>query len=64
MKRYLICTLITFTVLLFISSVIADEKNEYTLPSIQKEVNEFLNKRKGKSIDEARTIEKNDVLFF
>lgn len=53
MNRYLIYTLIAFTVLLFISNVIADEKNEYTLPSIQNEVNEFLNKRKGKSIDEA-----------
>lgn len=53
MNRYLINILIAFTVLLFISNVIADEKNEYTLPSIQKEVNEFLNKRRGKSIDEA-----------
>jgi peroxiredoxin len=52
MNRYLIYTLIAFTVLFFISNVIADEKDEYTLPSIQKEVNEFLNKRRGTSIDE------------
>ncbi len=53
MNRYLINILIAFTVLLFISNVIADDKNEYTIPSIQKEVKEFRNQRKGKSIDEA-----------
>ncbi len=53
MNRYLVYTLIAFTVLLFISNVIADDKNEYTIPSIQKEVKEFRNQRKGKSIDEA-----------
>ena len=53
MNRYLVYTLIAFTALLFISNVIADEKKEYTLPSFQKEVNEFKSKRKGKSIDEA-----------
>jgi len=54
MNRYLVSTLIVFTVFLFISNVIADEKNEYTLPGFQKEVKEFRNKRKGKSIvDEA-----------
>ncbi len=53
MNRYLVNTLIAFTVLFFISNVIADEKKEYTLPGFQNEVNEFMNKRKGKSIDEA-----------
>jgi peroxiredoxin len=53
MNRYLVYTLIVFTALLFISNVIADEKNEYTLPSFQKEVNEFKSNRKGKSMDEA-----------
>jgi len=53
MNRYLVYTLIAFTVLHFISNVIADEKNEHALPSFQKEVDEFLNKRKGKSIGEA-----------
>ncbi len=53
MNRYLVYTLIAFTILIFISNVIADEKNEYTLPGFQKEVDEFMNKRKGKSIDEA-----------
>ena len=53
MNRYLVYTLIAFTVLIFISNVIADEKNEYALPGFQKEVDEFMNTRKGKSIDEA-----------
>lgn len=53
MSRYLVYALIVFASLVFASNVIADEKNEYTLPSFQKEVDAFMNKRKGKSIDEA-----------
>lgn len=53
MSRYLVYTLIVFTALLFVSNVVADEKNEYTLPGYQKEVDEFLGKRKGKSIGES-----------
>jgi peroxiredoxin len=53
MSRYFVYTLIAFTVLLFIGNVIADEKNEDTLPGFQKEVDVFMSKREGKSIDEA-----------
>ncbi|MEE9605466.1 MAG: hypothetical protein V3V70_07830, partial [Candidatus Scalindua sp.] len=37
---------------LFTSNLLADEINENTLPSIQEEVNEFLDKRSGTKIDE------------
>ncbi len=53
MNRYLVYTLIAFTGLLFVSNVISGEKDEYTIPSFQNEVDGFLNKRKGKSINEA-----------
>jgi peroxiredoxin len=51
MNRFLIHTLIASTVF-FTGSLLADEINENTLPSIQKEVKEFLDKRSGKKIDE------------
>jgi len=42
-----------FTVFLFISNVIADEKNENTIPGYQKEVDRLMGKRRGKSIGES-----------
>ncbi|MFQ5715153.1 MAG: peroxiredoxin-like family protein [Candidatus Scalinduaceae bacterium] len=51
MNRFLIHTLFASTVL-FTGSLLADEINENTLPSIQEEVKEFLHKRSGTKIDE------------
>ncbi|MBO1223327.1 MAG: AhpC/TSA family protein [Candidatus Scalindua sediminis] len=51
MKRFFVQILIA-SMFLFTGNLLADEINENTLPGIQEEVNEFLDKRSGTKIDE------------
>ncbi len=51
MNRFFIHTLVAST-FLFMGNLLADKINEKTLPSIQKEVKEFLRKRSGTNIAE------------